>query len=150
LEAHYAAIEWHVCVLIVCSSAPAQQINSSTLRLKYGQPLDRETFTVRPEVEIRVDYGPAKQACAILLPSGMAGVGTPSPDVITRDQMKEIWDDLVPAAVRGQEIKRGVIEVGILKTVYTEYEFVNIDEHFKSGMGTGIVVVFKDSACQKQ
>lgn len=139
-----------ILLLIVCSSVPAQQINSLSLRLKYGPPLDRETFTVRPEVEIRVDYGPSKQACAILLPSGMTAVGTPSPDVITRDQMKEILDDLVPVAVRGPEIKRGVIEVGILRTVYTEYEFVNILEHFKSGVGTGIVVVLKDPACQKQ
>lgn len=132
-------------LFIMCSTA--QQINSSTLRLKYGQPLERETFTVRPDVEIRVDYGPAKQACAILLPSGLAA--PPSPDVITRDQMKEILDALVPASVRGPEIKRGILGAGILKTVYTEYQFVNINEHFKSGVGTGIVVVFKDPACQK-
>jgi hypothetical protein len=96
-------------LFIVYSSATAQQINSSSLRLKCGPPLDRETFTVRPEVEIRVDYGLAKQACAILLPSGMAVVGTPSPDVITRDQIKAILNDLVPVAVRGPEIKRGVM-----------------------------------------
>lgn len=138
-----------ILLLIVCSSAPAQ-INALSLRLKYSPPLDRETFAVRPEVEIRVDYGPAKQACAIVLPSGTAIVGTPSPDVVTPEQMKEILDDLIPDAARGKEIKRGVIEVGILKVVHTEYEHVNIDERFKSGVGTGIVVVFKDPACQKQ
>jgi hypothetical protein len=82
------------------------------LRSKYGSPLDRETFTVRPEIEIRVDYGPAKQACTILLPSGMSVAGKPSPDVITKEQMKDILDEVIPYSAKGKEIKRGVIGAG--------------------------------------
>ena len=99
---------------------------------------------------MRVDYGPAKQACGILLPSGMAVAGESSPDVITREQMKELLDEIVPHSVRGKEIKRLVVGAGILRTVHAEYEHVNIDEHFKSGVGTGIIVVFKDPACPKE
>jgi hypothetical protein len=82
------------------------------LRSKYGSPLDRETSTVRPEIEIRVDYGPAKQACTILLPSGMSVAGKPSPDVITKEQMKDILDEVIPYSAKGKEIKRGVIGAG--------------------------------------
>lgn len=133
--------------LISASSAFAQ-IDAFSLRSKYDPPLDRETFTVRPEIEIRVDYGPAKQACIILLPSGMI-VREPSPDVITREQMKDVLDEVVPDSVRGKEIKRLVVGAGILRTVHTEYEHLTVDEHFKSGIGTGIVVTSKDPACRK-
>jgi hypothetical protein len=133
--------------LISAWSAYAQ-IDAFSLRSKYGPPLDRETFTVRPEIEIRVDYGPAKQACVILLPSGMT-VREPSPDVITREQMKDVLDEVVPDSVRGKEIRRLVIVAGILSTVHTEYEYLSIDEHFKSGIGTGIVVTSKDPGCRK-
>jgi hypothetical protein len=133
--------------LAAVSSAHAQ-IDAFSLRSKYGLPLDRETFTVRPGINIRVDYGPAKQACTIVLPSGMT-VREPSPDIITREQMKDVLDEVVPNSVRGKEIKRGVIGSGILKVVYTEYEHVTVDERFKSGIGTGIVVTSKDPACRK-
>jgi len=136
-------------VSVICASSAYAQIDAFNLRSKYGPPLDRETFTVRPEIEIRVDYGPAKQACMILLPSGMSVVGKPLPNVITREQMKDVLDNVVPDSVRGKEIKRGVIGAGTLKVVYTEYENVTIDERFKSGIGTGIVVTSKDAACRK-
>ena len=138
-----------IIVSITAASSAYAQLDAFSLRSKYGPPLDRETFTVRPEVQIRVDYGPAKQACAILLPSGSSVVGEPSPRFITREQIKAVLDDLIPDSVRGKEIKRGVMGAGMLWVVYTEYEHVTIDERFKSGIGTGIVVTFKDPACRK-
>jgi hypothetical protein len=79
--------------LIAVSLAHAQ-IDAFSLRSKYGQPLDRETFTVLPGIDIRVDYGPAKQACVIVLPSGMMARES-SPDIITREQMKAVLDQVV-------------------------------------------------------
>jgi hypothetical protein len=105
-------------LLIAVSSAHAQ-IDAFSLRSKYGPPLDRETFTVRPGIEIRVDYGPAKQACVILLPSGMTA-REPSPDVIRREQMKAVLDEVVPDSVRGKEIQRFVVGAGILRTIHAE------------------------------
>ena len=134
--------------LIVASLAHAQ-IDAFSLRSKYGPPLDRETFTIRPGIDIRVDYGPAKQACVIVLPSGMA-VRESSPDIITREQMKAVLDEVVPESVRGKEIRRGAIGAGILQVVCTEYEHVTIDERFKGDVGTGIVVTFKDPVCRKE
>ena len=37
------------------------------LRSKYGEPLARETFQVRPDMEMVVNYGPARQVCSIEL-----------------------------------------------------------------------------------
>jgi len=128
--------------LVVASSAYAQ-IDAFSLRSKYGPPLDRETFTVRPGIEIRVDYGPAKQACGIVMPMGTSNVGEPTPDVITREQMKEILDEFVPASVRGKGIGRRVLGNGIIGIV--KYEHVTIQERFKSSQ---IVVVFDDPACR--
>lgn len=134
-------------LLILTASAHAQ-IDAFSLRSKYGPPLDRETFTVRPGIEIRVDYGPAKQACIILLPSGMT-VREPSSEIITREQMNDVLNEIIPDSARGKELKSLVIGAGILRTIHTEYEHFNIDEHFKSGAGTGIVVTSKDPACRK-
>jgi hypothetical protein len=139
-----------IIVFLMAASSAYSQIDAFSLRSKYGPPLDRETFTVRPEIEMTVYYGPAKQACIILLPSGMSIVGKPSPDVITKEQMKEVLAEVVPDSVRGKEIKKGALGAGILRVVYTEYEYVTIDERFKSEIGTGIVVTFKDPACRKE
>ena len=46
------------------------QVDAFTLRAKYGEPLNRETFAVRPGIRIVVDYRPAKQACRVRIPSG--------------------------------------------------------------------------------
>ena len=65
-----------LAVFLVVASSAAGQIDAFSLQSKYGAPLDRETFTVRPGVEMVVDYGPGKQACRIQLPSGERTVGT--------------------------------------------------------------------------
>src|ERR1700730_10624939 len=133
-----------VLSLILASSAYAQ-IDAFSLRSKYGAPLDRETFTVRPGIEIRVDYGPAKQACGIVMPMGITLVGEPSPDIITREQMKEVLDEVVPASVRGKEIGRRVLGNGIIG--FVQYEHVTIQGRFNSSQ---IVVVFDDPACRME
>ncbi len=61
------------------------QIDTFILRSKYGVPVDRETFTVRPGIEMVVDYGPNKQVCRIQLPSGMQIVGEVPAQVQSRN-----------------------------------------------------------------
>jgi len=135
-----------VLSLIVASSAYAQ-IDAFSLRSKYGSPLDRETFTVRPGIEIRVDYGPAKQACGIVMPMGISNVRDPSPDIITREQMNEVLDDVVPASVRGKEIGRQFVGAGMASIAVVMYEHVTIQERYHSSQ---IVVVFDDPACRME
>jgi hypothetical protein len=45
------------------------QMDGSTLRTRFGAPLNREVFTVRPGIEMIVDYSPTgNQVCRLELP----------------------------------------------------------------------------------
>jgi hypothetical protein len=139
---------------IVClgsASSAFGQIDTFNLRTKYGAPLDRETFAVRPGIEMVVDYGPGRQVCRIQLPSGKQIVGTVPPGVVTKQQVDEVLEEVVPPAIRGKEVNRMMSGSGRISFSFTEYEHVTIGEPQQEGSGgTGITVTFKDPACQKQ
>jgi hypothetical protein len=132
--------------LIAASSAFAQ-LDSFTLHSKYGPPLERETFTVRPGIEMVVDYGPSKQVCRIQLPSGSQIVGTVPPGAVTKQQVDEVLAEVVPLSMRGKEMNRMSMATGLPMMVATEYEHVMISESKNGSIGTGITVTFKDSSC---
>jgi hypothetical protein len=135
-------------VLLAASSALAQ-VDAYSLRSKYGQPLDRETFTVRPGIEMVVDYGPSKQVCKIQLPSGKKIVGTAPVGAITKDQINEVLNEVVPPSIRGKELGRMMQGTGAPMLFMTGYEHVTISELQINYVGQGITVTFKDSACPK-
>ena len=136
-------------VVLVAATSAFGQIDSSNLRSKYGPPLDRETFMVRPGIEMVVDYGAGRQVCQIQLPAGDHMVGS-VPGVVTKQQIDEVLAEVVPSSVRGKEINRGIIATGAPMFFLTYYEHVNIGEVKVNGTGTGITVTFKDPACPKQ
>ena len=135
---------------LIAAATAFGQIDAFSLQAKYGVPLDRETFTVRPGIEMVVDYGPNKQACRIHLPSGRQIVGTVSPGEITKQQIDEVLNEVVPPSIRGKETNQGVEAFGLPMLVFTEYEHVTITEMKNGDDGQGITVIFKDSACPKQ
>src|SRR5271165_2778274 len=122
------------------------QLDAYKLREKYGQPLDRETFAVRPGVEMIVDYGPAKQVCRIQLPSG-----TPSsiPGAVTERQIEEVLDEVVPVSTRGKLANRSMWAFGAPMHSTFMYEHVTINEFKDGDAGAGITVTFNDPSCQK-
>ncbi|MCU1334918.1 MAG: hypothetical protein JWO19_499 [Bryobacterales bacterium] len=77
-----------------------------SLQSKYGVPLHRERFTVRPGIEMIVDYGLSKQVCRIQLPSGSQIVGILSSGVITKQEIDEVLNEVVPPSIRGKETSR--------------------------------------------
>src|SRR5258708_13797214 len=91
-------------VVWVGASSGIAQVDAYSLRSKYGPPLDRETFKVRPGIEMVVDYGPSKQACKIQLPSGMKIVGTVPVGATTKEQVDEVLNEVVPPPIRGKEV----------------------------------------------
>lgn len=135
--------------LVVASSAFAQ-VDALSLRSKYGTPLDRDTYTVRPGIEMVVDYGPSKQVCRIQLPSGMRIVGTVPSGAITKQQIDQVLDEVLPPSIRGKEVNRGTMAIGAPMFFITEYEHVTIGELQVDSIGKGITVTFKDEACQKR
>jgi|SRR5665213_1669882 len=137
-------------VLLIVTSSAFAQIDTFNLRSKYGAPLDRETFTVRPGIEMVVDYGPSKQVCRIQLPSGVQIVGEVPPSVITKQQIDEVLNEVVPPSLRGKELNGMAMASGVGMMLSNEYEHVTIMEFKNAGVGTGITVTFKDPACPKK
>lgn len=115
-----SAISFAIAV-IAASSAFAQVSDAYSLRAKYGQPLDREIFTA--------DYGPSKQVCKIQLPSGKKIVGTAPVGAITKDQINEVLNEVVPPSMRGKELGRMMQGTGAPMLFTTEYEQVPLGSY---------------------
>ena len=137
-------------LLLIGASSAFAQLDSFTLHSKYGAPLERETFTVRPGIEMVVDYGLSKQVCRLQLPSGMQIVGTVPPGAITKQQVDQILAELVPPSMRGKEVNSMSMATGLHMTLATEYDHVTISESMNGSTGNGISVTFKDASCPSQ
>ena len=112
------------------------QLDSATLRAKFGEPLNRETFRVRPEIEIAVDYGANRQVCRIEVPA------------LAEYDRQELLTELVPDSMRGKELNRFMMSTGAFSGVSTtEYEHITISQS-ESGRNDTIHVIFKDPACR--
>jgi hypothetical protein len=135
--------------LLTASSAFAQ-LDAYTLHSRYGPPLDRETFAVRPGIEMVVDYGPSRRACKIQLPSGMNFVGTVPPGSASKEQIDEVLDEVVPPSIRGKLLNRFLMATGAPSMSLKIYENVTIAETHNGNIGTGITVTFTNAACPKK
>jgi hypothetical protein len=126
-------------LVILCASGFAQKMDSTALHAKYGEPVARETFQVRPNVEAIVTYGSAHRVCRIELPPGR--------DVETRQQIDGVAAELVPPSVRGKEIRRMVASTGRNSLSSVEYENVNIAEPQDNGRRTSVTITFNRPDC---
>ena len=138
-------------LFVVCCTAFGQ-MDTSTLRAKYGQPLARETFQVRPNIEAVMNYGTSHQVCKIELPPGsyMNIVAEIPHRFATKQQVDEVIDELVPPSVRGKEINQGVGSAGRLAVSLSEYENVTISEPLDPdhpGRRTSVTITFKRPDC---
>jgi hypothetical protein len=136
-------------VVFLAATSAFGQIDASSLRSKYGAPLDRETFTVRPGIEMVVDYGSGRHICQIHLPSGDRTIGSPA-GVVTKQQVDEVLEEVIPSSVRGKQVNRMMTATGAPKFFLTDYEHVSIGELQVNGIGKGVTVTFKDPACAKK
>src|SRR5579864_3217783 len=122
----------HSGLLAICclgfALPTAAQLDSSSLRAKYGQPLNRETFHMPAGFDLVVDYGAANQVCKLEVPALM-----PTHEKVSRaDEMKkrmyEFLLDLLPAPMRGKELGRMTENNGMISISSVEYEHVTINE----------------------
>jgi hypothetical protein len=102
--------------------------------LKYGEPLARETFQVRPGLEAVVEYGAGHQVCRIEFPVSAA-----------REEVDEVLDELVPLAERGQETGRSLWIFGGYSRSCIFYEHIVICEHDPGT--TGVTIIFRRPGC---
>ena len=106
------------------------QFDSSALRAKFGQPLNRETFRMPAGFDLIVDYGPIGQACTLEVPAMMPR--DPAAKISNSSELKQrMYDflaDLVPASERGKEGTRLFEQHGLISLVTVEYENVTVSE----------------------
>jgi hypothetical protein len=119
------------------------QLDSPTLRAKYGPPLNRETFHVPPGFDLIVDYGAANQACTLQVPALM-----PTNEKVSRtsDQKQQMYDfllDLVPISMRGKEVRRMSMQMGLSSITVVDYERIAVSES-----NDAITVTFKSDDCR--
>ncbi|MDP8989922.1 MAG: hypothetical protein M3N41_07560 [Acidobacteriota bacterium] len=129
-----------VCCLALPFRGFAQTMDSAALRAKYGEPLARETFQVRPNIEAVVTYGPGRQVCRIELP--------PWRNAVSAQQVDEVVAELVPQRARGKEIRRMVARAGRISMASVEYENVNIAEPQDNGRRTCVTITFNHPGCR--
>jgi hypothetical protein len=118
----------------------AAEWDASTLRLKYGEPLARETFHVRPDLEMVVNYGPDRQVCKI-------DISQPA----SHQQLDEVIDELVPQFIRGDKVfGPHLIMIGGYSMRSVHYEHVTVSEPHDPkhpDSRTGVTITFNRPDC---
>jgi len=135
-----------ITLFVVCCSAFGQ-MDTSTLRAKYGEPIARETFQVRPNIEAVVNYGTGHQVCKIDLPPGSY---VNPPHGASNHEVDQVIDELVPPSARGKEINKGVLATGRNSMSFADYENITIAEPQDPdhpGRRTGVTITFKRPDC---
>jgi hypothetical protein len=120
----------------------ALELDATTLRLKYGEPLARETFQVRPGLEMIVNYGPDRKVCNIEIPRSNSN-----------QQLDELIDELVPPSARGEKVSGGhIIASGGHVMRHEIYEKVIISEPYDLDHPdgrTGVTIRFNRPDCHQ-
>lgn len=102
------------------------QLDSATLRAKFGQPANRETFHHAAGFDLVVDYGADHQVCQLEVPQLMPTDAKISNLDEMRKRMDEFLLELVPDSVRGKELFRGMSSAGAISVSIIDYEHVSI------------------------
>ena len=127
-------------LFVVCCTAFGQ-MDSTTLRAKYGEPLTRETFKVRPNIAAVVNYGTGRQVCNIEISQAQSA---------TRQEVDQVIDELAPPSTRGKILNQGIAVAGRLSEMITSFEHVNISEPQDPdhpGRRTGVTITFNRADC---
>jgi hypothetical protein len=133
-----------VCCLLLALPVAAQ-LDSYTLRAKYGAPLNRESYHVPQGLELTVDYGAGNQVCKLevhALPPREDRSGPYNP----KQEMEVFLLDLVPSSMRGKELGRFAGMTGAFSGFSgVQYEHVTISQPDRSETMT---VSFKSDDCR--
>jgi hypothetical protein len=126
----------------------AAQLDSYTLRAKFGAPLNRETFDLPQGLELTVDYGAGNQVCKMevhALPPRENRSGPSNPT----QEMQNFLLDLVPASMRGKELGKFAGMTGAFSSFSgVEYEHVTVSQPAHSVGNETILVSFKNDDCR--
>lgn len=129
-------------MVFFCLSASGQ--TSAALEAKYGTPI--KAYEIRPGVIMTVDYADDGRACQMAVErrhTTKEGVNLSStlPDRL----VKELIDELVPAAERGQESK--FYGLTIYPMGVTDYSYENASIKFYGG--EVLIINWENRGCKK-
>jgi hypothetical protein len=128
----------------------AAQLDSNTLRAKYGAPLSRETYHLPQGFDLTVDYGAANQVCKLEVPAEMPPQANASGPFNPRQQMQDFLAELVPNSMRGKELGRLINYQGAVSDSVIQYEHVTMSEiRYANGLARGqtITVMITNDGC---
>jgi hypothetical protein len=141
----------HLGLFALCCLPAFAQLDSTALRAKLGQPLNREVFHMPRGFDVVVDYGTTGQVCKLEVPALMPHETAKVWNITAqRQRMYDFLADLVPAAMRGKEVMRLYEQFGLPSQMTTEYENVTVSEGQNDAEpedGT-ITIKFKNAGCQ--
>jgi hypothetical protein len=126
------------------------QMDSSSLRERFGAPLNREVFTVRAGIEMIVDYSPtSNHVCRLELP-GQAPMPADAPMGVgfnIKKPIDELLAEIVPLSMRGKGGASICSYAGMSGMCSTDYEHVSVAESLNGGRRTAVIVKFKIAGC---
>ncbi len=128
-------------------------MDRSSLRAQFGAPLHREVFTVRPGIEMIVDYSPtSNQACRLELP-GLAPMPADTPQGVginTKKLIDDLLAEVVPLSMRGKERGKMCESTGLNGICWTDYEHLSVAESMSGERRTAVIVRFKIAGCSAE
>jgi hypothetical protein len=119
--------------------------------MKYGTPLNRETFHMPAGFDLVVDYGASNQVCRLRVPALMPTTARVSNAAVMKQRMYEFLGELVPDSMRGKELGRMMSQVGVVSIASILYEQVTVSELQAAqpfSNDNTITVTFKSGTCQ--
>jgi hypothetical protein len=140
------------CLLAVSASLPVAQ-TSRELRDRYGEP-DIERLTAARDIGLTVEYGSDGLACQVVLERKQPLLhSTQAHNFMSPEVVRELIDEIVPSASRGQEVTTMLESMGCAEERIEEYENVWITHAsdvcipLRPERESTSTVVFKRPAC---
>ena len=137
-------------IFVLTASVAFGQMTTDSLRSKYGNPLSRETFTVRPGLQVIADYAASGRVCRLTFPASLNVAGDPPPTVVTIKRVDQALEEVVPTSVRGEQTNQMIASASSLSFYTTEYQHVSISytvDANRPGQKGETTVMFKDETC---
>jgi hypothetical protein len=143
------------CFVLIAVCVSAAQ-TSQEFHSKYGES-DIERFTPRPGIGLTVEFGSDGLACRELLqPLQPLFHGEEQASYMSSDAISQVLDEIVPASIRGKEIRKMVTASGCNEVEFVEYDNLSITRSTHNCVPSSqnrdlqTTVTFKREACRVQ
>jgi hypothetical protein len=108
-----------IAIILLLTAVAATAQTSSTLRQKYGQPTDSETYKgrptsetykVRPDIKVSVEYTKGGDVCEMFI-EPVSGTKDGKPPLLKSQPLDEVIDELAPKESRGKHLMDTFLDI---------------------------------------